>query len=262
MLFASTTVVVVGVLLLVLSLSAGAVTFLKAKWGSLVVGLIVAPVWIVAALRLARPDSWWAGWFYGDAKYERARARATSSRYRALVVAALVLSLALLPALYGLFAAYRIPASAMETTLRCARPEPGCSSETSDRVLANRFAYRFTDPERGDIVVFETPPKAAELCPGPGGVFVKRLIGLPGDEIEIRDGQLYVNAEPLEEPYVYGGEVGVNFGPVTVGEGEYFLMGDNRYQSCDSREFGTVPRESITSRVVAIYWPLDRLGIP
>ena len=74
----------------------------------------------------------------------------------------------------------------MEPTLHCATPEPGCQAGTSDRVLANRFIYRFTDPDRGDIVVFETPPEASEICPGPGGVFVKRLVGLPGDQIEIR----------------------------------------------------------------------------
>ncbi|MGH3012607.1 MAG: signal peptidase I, partial [Gaiellaceae bacterium] len=129
---------------------------------------------------------------------------------------------------------YRIPSSSMEPTLHCAVPEPGCEASTSDRVLANRFVYRFTDPERGDIVVFETPPEASELCPGPGGVFVKRLIGRPGDTLEIRDGQLYVDEEPVPEDYVYNGEVGDNFGPVTVPEDEYFMMGDNRYQSCDS----------------------------
>jgi signal peptidase I len=154
---------------------------------------------------------------------------------------------------------YRIPSSSMEPTLHCAVPEQGCEAGTSDRVLANRFVYRFTDPERGDIVVFRTPPEAAQTCPAPG-VFVKRLIGLPGDTVEIRDGQLYVNEEPLPEPYVYGGEVGDNFGPVDVPEGEYLMMGDNRYQSCDSREWGTVPRENLIGPVFARYWPPRRIG--
>jgi signal peptidase I len=157
---------------------------------------------------------------------------------------------------------YRIPSSSMEPTLHCSpvAPETGCMAGTSDRVLANRFVYRFTDPERGDIVVFETPPEAENLCPGPGGVFVKRLIGLPGDELEIRDGQLYVNGEPNPEPYVFGGEVGENFGPVTVPEDEYFMMGDNRLQSCDSREWGAVPRENLIGPVFALYWPPQRIG--
>jgi ribosomal protein L19/signal peptidase I len=148
----------------------------------------------------------------------------------------------------------------MEPTLHCAAPEPGCEAGTSDRVHANRFVYRFTDPERGDIVVFETPPEAVQKCPGPGDVFVKRLIGLPGDTVEIRDGQLYVNQEPLSEPYVYAGEVGGNFGPFEVEDDSYFMMGDNRDQSCDSREWGTVPRENLIGPVFARYGPIRRIG--
>jgi len=91
---------------------------------------------------------------------------------------------------------YRIPSSSMEPTLHCARPGPGCEAGFSDRVLANRFIYHFRTPHRGDIVVFNTPPAAAERC-GAGGVFVKRLIGLPGDTVEIRGDQLYLNGEPL-----------------------------------------------------------------
>jgi signal peptidase I len=155
---------------------------------------------------------------------------------------------------------YRIPSSSMEPTLHCATPEPGCQAGTSDRVLANRFIYRFTDPDRGDIVVFETPPEASAICPGPGGVFVKRLIGLPGDTVEIRGDQLYLNGEPLPEPYLFGGEVGDEFGPITVPEGQYFMMGDNRLQSCDSREWGAVPRDNLIGPVFALYWPIQRIG--
>ncbi len=148
----------------------------------------------------------------------------------------------------------------MEPTLHCAVPEPGCEAATSDRVLANRFVYRFKDPERGEIVVFETPPRARRVCPGPGDVFVKRLIGTPGDTVEIRDGQLYVNDEPQPEPYIFGDDAGEDYGPVTVGEDEYLMMGDNRYQSCDSREWGTVPRENLIGPVFARYWPVRRIG--
>jgi signal peptidase I len=155
---------------------------------------------------------------------------------------------------------YRIPSSSMEPTLHCAVPEPGCQAGTSDRVLANRFIYRFTDPDRGDIVVFEVPPEASAICPGPGGVFVKRLIGLPGDTVEIRGDQLYVNGEPLPEPYLFNGEVGDEFGPVRVPEGQYFMMGDNRLQSCDSREWGAVPRDNLIGPVFALYWPIQRIG--
>ena len=156
---------------------------------------------------------------------------------------------------------YRIPSSSMEPTLHCAAPEPGCESGSSDRVLANRFIYRFSDPERGDIVVFETTPEAERVCPGPGGVFVKRLVGLPGDTIEVRDGQLYLNDVPQPEPYVNGTDAGGNFGPETVGEDQYFMMGDNRGQSCDSREWGPVARDDLIGPVFAVYWPLTRLGL-
>jgi len=155
---------------------------------------------------------------------------------------------------------YRIPSSSMEPTLHCAQPEAGCLAGTSDRVLANRFVYRFTDPDRGDIVVFETPHEAESVCPGPGGVFVKRLVGLPGDTVEIRDRQLYVNGQPYPEPYLFGGEVGDDFGPETVPEGHYFMMGDNRYESCDSRQWGAVPRDNLIGPVFALYWPPQRIG--
>jgi signal peptidase I len=148
----------------------------------------------------------------------------------------------------------------MEPTLHCAAPEPGCQAGTSDRVLANRFVYHLTDPERGDVVVFETPPEAEEVCPGPGGVFVKRLIGVPGDTVEIRGDALLVNGALLSEPYLYDGEVGDPFGPVTVPEGQYFMMGDNRLQSCDSRDWGPVGRENLIGPVFALYWPPQRLG--
>ena len=157
---------------------------------------------------------------------------------------------------------YRIPSSSMEPTLHCAAPEPGCQAGTSDRVLANRFIYRFTDPDRGDIVVFETPPEAANICPGPGGVFVKRLIGLPGDRWREQNGDIYINGEKLKEPYVKPERRDHDTIPEkTIPEGEYLMLGDNRASSCDSRRWGTVPRDNLIGPVFAIYWPLTRLGL-
>ncbi len=155
---------------------------------------------------------------------------------------------------------YRIPSSSMEPTLHCARPLPGCEARYSDRVLANRFIYRFKDPDRGDIVVFETPPEAAERC-GAGGTFVKRLIGLPGDVVEERNGTVFVNGEKLDEPYVRPeNRDEMDFGPKKVPEGYYFMMGDNRAQSCDSRVWGAVPRDNLIGEVFAVYWPPQRIG--
>src|SRR2546423_7883632 len=95
---------------------------------------------------------------------------------------------------------YRIPSSSMEPTLRCARPAAGCEATFSDRVIANRLAYRFRDPHRGEIVVFTAPPAAAKRCTE-GGTFVKRLIGLPGDVVSERNGSVYIDGRKLSEPY-------------------------------------------------------------
>ena len=142
---------------------------------------------------------------------------------------------------------YRIPSSSMEPTLHCARPAPGCESRFSDRVLANRFIYHFRDPQRGDIVVFETPPAAKAKC-GAGGTFVKRIIGLPGERcrIRLRRGAafVYIDGKRLEEPYIENDRRDI--GPeetFRVPQGHYFVMGDNRSQSCDSRVWGSVPED-------------------
>lgn len=155
---------------------------------------------------------------------------------------------------------YRIPTSSMEPTLHCARPQPGCESGYSDRVLANRFIYHFKDPERGDIVVFETPPAVEQHCSGGGDVFVKRLIGLPGDVVAERRGRVFVNGGRLDEPYIGPGNRDARTGRWTVPRGEYFFMGDNRQDSCDSRDWGSVPRANLVGPVFSVYWPPQRIG--
>jgi signal peptidase I len=155
---------------------------------------------------------------------------------------------------------YRIPTPSMEPTLHCAGPEGGCQAGSSDRVLANRFIYRFRDPSRGDIVVFETPERAVRRC-GAGGTFVKRLVGLPGERISSAQGVVYIDGEALDEPYVNGGPPGPDFRERVLGADEYFMLGDNRGQSCDSRKWGPVTRDDLIGPVFAIYWPLTRLGL-
>ena len=160
---------------------------------------------------------------------------------------------------------YRIPSSSMEPSLHCARPASGCESRFSDRVLANRFAYRFRDPKRGEIVVFKTPPAAQVRC-GAGGTFVKRLIGLPGDVIEVRlqrgDGYVFVNGKKLDERYIFPSrrDHGPEMPAEKIPQDRYFMMGDNRSQSCDSRQWGTVPRKNLIGPVFATYWPPNRIS--
>ena len=160
---------------------------------------------------------------------------------------------------------YRIPSSSMEPTLHCARPGSGCESRWSDRVLANRFIYHFRDPKRGEIVVFKTPPAAQVACNsgdqgGGGETFVKRIVGLPGETWREQDGFIYIDGKKLDEPYLDGVRDRRDFPEQQVPEESYFMMGDNRGQSCDSRDWGTVPRANIIGEVFAVYWPPRRIG--
>ena len=155
---------------------------------------------------------------------------------------------------------YRIPSSSMEPTLHCAQPGQGCEADWNDRVIANRFIYHFQDPERGEVVVFDPPPEVLQAC-GAGGTYVKRIIGLPGETVSQRNGQVFINGTPLEEPYLEPGRAGGrDFGPITLGPDEYWMMGDNRQMSCDSRVWGPVERDSLIGPVFFVYWPFDRIG--
>jgi signal peptidase I len=165
---------------------------------------------------------------------------------------------------------YRIPSPSMEPTLHCARPEPGCEAARSDRVLANRFIYRFRDPKRGEIVVFHSPKAAAVACTG--GIFVKRIIGLPGEVWAERSGYTYIDGRRLDEPYVRPGRRDSDTKTLLqipprgtmrrIPKDMYLMEGDNRAHSCDSRVWGLVPRSSIIGKVFLTYWPIGRIGAP
>lgn len=150
--------------------------------------------------------------------------------------------------------AFKIPSESMLNTLL-----------VGDHLLASKFAYgvkipfshvyiwQGKDPQRGDIIIFEYPND-------PSTDFIKRVIGVPGDIIEVRNKQLYRNGEPVKEEYIRFTEpdriqpIRDNFGPVTVPQDKYFVMGDNRDNSMDSRFWGFVSRSAVRAKAWRIYW--------
>jgi signal peptidase I len=154
--------------------------------------------------------------------------------------------------------------------------------EVGDRVVVSRLAYRLHEPRRGDVVVFDCPPRATCSRGAAGGPlplrvlravleavglrqpsteeFVKRVIALPGERVEARGGVVYVDGRRLVEPYLPSGTATSDFGPVTLGDGEYWMMGDNRPNSQDSRFFGPVRRAAMVGRAILRAWPPSRVG--
>ena len=124
-----------------------------------------------------------------------------------------------------------------------------------ERIFINKFVYRFEPIERGDVVVFWYPLDRSKS-------FIKRVVGLPGEAVDIRQGRVYVNGKRLEEPYVPTQFADAStYGPVRVPPDEYFVMGDHRASSNDSRVFGPVPSRYIYGKAVFAYWPMDRFGV-
>ena len=140
--------------------------------------------------------------------------------------------------------AYRIPTESMVPTL-----------EVGDRVLANKFVYRFTEPERRDIVVFDSVDE------GDDQTLIKRVVGVAGDEIQVQSGVLYVNGEEQEEPYLNDADQSRGFyGPTVVPEGHIFVIGDNRGNSADSRVFGPLPLENLKGEAFMRFWPISKIS--
>ena len=123
-----------------------------------------------------------------------------------------------------------------------------------ERIFINKFVYRFEPIERGDVVVFWYPLDRSKS-------FIKRVVGLPGETVEIRQGRVFVNRRPLEEPYVPPQLADFSdYGPVRVPAEHYFVMGDHRVSSNDSRVFGPVGSRYIYGRAVFAYWPFEHFG--
>lgn len=142
----------------------------------------------------------------------------------------------------------RVSGSSMETTL-----------SDGDNLIVDKLSYRFQDPKRFDIVVF--PYKYEENT-----YYIKRIIGLPGDTVQVKDGYTYINGELLESD-IYGAEVMIEVGtasePITLGEEEYFVLGDNRNHSLDSRDpsVGILKREDLIGRAWVRIYPFDKMGV-
>jgi signal peptidase I len=158
---------------------------------------------------------------------------------------------------------YSVGSSTMEPTLHCARPTPGCDATRKDRFLV---LTRFVSYARGDVVAFEPPPKAKAVC-GTAAGYVKRIIGLPEESVEIRvrnrAATVYIDGRRLWEPYIAQNRRGSGpEKPFRVPQDHYFVMGDDRLRSCDSRLWGAVPRENLIGKIFVIYWPPQRISFP
>lgn len=173
--------------------------------------------------------------------------------------------------------AFLIPSQSMEETLL-----------VGDRLLVNKFVYRLRHPHRQEIVVFKAPPLALEKSGKPDQTdYIKRVIGTPGDLVRVENGKAWINGEPLDEPYVrinslfvhrrffpddylydvpwrdtYRHTIERHWGKlwVRVPEGCYFVLGDNRFASLDSRDWGFVPEQALIGKSLVRFWPLHRIG--
>ena len=167
-----------------------------------------------------------------------------------------------------LIQAFFIPSRSMEPTL-----------DVGDRVVVNRLAYRLGDPAHGQVVVFLRPTGVDQaraagplswvrraVAQGLGGTppgsedLIKRVVGLPGDVVEGRDGRLWRNGRRVSEPYLAPSTFTSDFKKVRVKPGHYWVMGDNREDSADSRVFGQVPRSALVGRAVVTVWPIPHAG--
>lgn len=153
-----------------------------------------------------------------------------------------------------------VPSGSMENTIM-----------TGDRMIGNRLAYRFGEPKRGDIVIFEYPDDVNDPDVKKPKLFVKRLIGLPGEKVEIKDGTIYITNRQdgttdgiYEEDYLWEDWVNANTGfSFDIPEGQYFMLGDNRNNSKDSRYWKDpfVERKEIKAKALLVYWPFKHAGL-
>lgn len=167
--------------------------------------------------------------------------RSGSVRFLIDVVETLILAVILFALINAVSARIRVDGLSMEPTLY-----------TGEFVIVNKLAYRLGEPERGDVIVFHYPRD-------PEKEYIKRVIGLAGDQVNIENGEVTVNGQELEEPYI--SESPWYRSAWTVPEASLFVLGDNRNNSSDSHNWGPVPMENVIGKAVFVYWPIRAWGV-
>ena len=197
---------------------------------------------------------------------DKERVAAVRSFWRELPVLVIIALLVAVLIKTFLFQAFHIPSGSMRNTLL-----------EGDRIMVNKLSYNFGDVEHGDIVVFNSPFLEDEVdeslirkglrnvaeavgLRAPKHDFIKRVVGVAGDTVEIRGGVVLVNGLAIDEPYLHPSSTMRPFGPLTVSANSLFVMGDNRNASQDSRFFGEIPIDGVVGRAFVILWPVDRWG--
>jgi len=178
-------------------------------------------------------------------KYKSSIAKSAAEIVESALIAVVLVFLIIRPFVVQ---AFFIPSESMLPTLR-----------EQDHILVNKFIYRFREPRYGDIIVFRCPPQAS--TDGVERDFIKRLVGKPGDELEVKDGVLYRNGERLKEPYLEDPYIESPMEPIKVPEDMLFVMGANRNHSNDSRFWGPLDRDRLLGKATIRFWPLDRMGL-
>jgi signal peptidase I len=180
--------------------------------------------------------------------------RRLTRRAVAFLLAALVLVLLVLTGLFG-FTTYRVDSYSMEPTLACAAG-PGCTELRPDKILVSKLSYWFFPVGRGDMVVFHGPGIERSL------LIVKRVVAVGGDTVEEKGGRIYVNGAPISDSYVGRRYRDARSFPARrIPRGAYFVLGDNRRRSRDSRDFGPIKRSAIVGKVIAIVSPFHRIRL-
>jgi len=152
----------------------------------------------------------------------------------------------------GVAQSFFIPSGSMEPTL-----------QIDDRLMVDKLSYHFRSPQRGDIVVFQPPAAALSACglsPNSHDSFIKRIVGLPGEKVEVKAGRVYINDRPLAENYI-ASKPDYERSVQTIPPDSYLVLGDNRNNSCDGHEWGFLKRDRIIGKAIVRFYPFDRIEI-